>query len=111
MCVCVCLRLCQGDWFIATGRWRRPDPGHASPPDASRRAPTSLSNENILVCAPTGAGKTNIAMIAVLREVGAHRDAASGRIDKGAFKIVYVAPMKALAAEVGAAVAAGSAHL
>eukprot|EP00955_Chlamydomonas_euryale_P107507 365775-Chlamydomonas_euryale.AAC.10 len=27
------------------------------------------SNENLLVCAPTGAGKTNIAMIAVLREV------------------------------------------
>ena len=28
------------------------------------------SNENLLVCAPTGAGKTNIAMLAVLREVG-----------------------------------------
>ena len=27
------------------------------------------SNENLLVCAPTGAGKTNIAMLAVLREV------------------------------------------
>ena len=26
-------------------------------------------NENLLVCAPTGAGKTNIAMLAVLREV------------------------------------------
>jgi replicative superfamily II helicase len=30
------------------------------------------SNENLLVCAPTGAGKTNIAMIAVLREIGAN---------------------------------------
>jgi replicative superfamily II helicase len=30
------------------------------------------SNENLLVCAPTGAGKTNIAMMAVLHEVGQH---------------------------------------
>ena len=27
-----------------------------------------MSNENLLVCAPTGAGKTNIAMMAVLHE-------------------------------------------
>jgi replicative superfamily II helicase len=30
------------------------------------------SSENILVCAPTGAGKTNVAMLAVLRELGQH---------------------------------------
>ena len=29
------------------------------------------SNENLLVCAPTGAGKTNIAMMAVLHEARA----------------------------------------
>lgn len=57
------------------------------------------SNQNMLVCAPTGAGKTNIAMIAVLHEVSQHRDA-TGVLHKDGFKIVYVAPMKALAAEV-----------
>lgn len=56
------------------------------------------SNENLLVCAPTGAGKTNIAMITVLREIAANM--AHGVIQRDAFKIVYVAPMKALAAEV-----------
>ncbi|GMH17017.1 hypothetical protein Nepgr_018858 [Nepenthes gracilis] len=56
------------------------------------------SNENILVCAPTGAGKTNIAMIAILHEVVQHFK--DGYLHKDEFKIVYVAPMKALAAEV-----------
>ncbi|GMH32834.1 hypothetical protein BSKO_00668 [Bryopsis sp. KO-2023] len=58
------------------------------------------SNENILVCAPTGAGKTNIAMITILREISLHMRYMT--IQKGEFKIVYVAPMKALAAEMTA---------
>uniref|UniRef100_A0A453INF2 RNA helicase n=1 Tax=Aegilops tauschii subsp. strangulata TaxID=200361 RepID=A0A453INF2_AEGTS len=61
---------------------------------------TYNTNENILVCAPTGAGKTNIAMIAVLHEVKQHFR--EGILHKNEFKIVYVAPMKALAAEVTA---------
>ncbi|KAK4804036.1 hypothetical protein SAY86_003853 [Trapa natans] len=56
------------------------------------------TNENILVCAPTGAGKTNIAMISILHEIGQHFK--EGFLHKDQFKIVYVAPMKALAAEV-----------
>ena len=57
-----------------------------------------FSNENLLVCAPTGAGKTNIAMTCILREVGQHIED-DEVVDLGEFKIVYVAPMKALAAE------------
>ncbi|KAJ8411442.1 hypothetical protein AAFF_G00162500 [Aldrovandia affinis] len=56
------------------------------------------TNENLLICAPTGAGKTNIAMLAVLHEVRKHLEP-GGVIRKDQFKIVYVAPMKALAAE------------
>ncbi|KAL4657484.1 activating signal cointegrator 1 complex subunit 3 [Arapaima gigas] len=56
------------------------------------------TNENLLICAPTGAGKTNIAMLTVLHEIRQHLQP-GGVICKDEFKIVYVAPMKALAAE------------
>nr|XP_032829466.1 activating signal cointegrator 1 complex subunit 3 [Petromyzon marinus] len=56
------------------------------------------TNENLLICAPTGAGKTNVAMLTVLREVRQHVGP-GGLLNSGDFKIVYVAPMKALAAE------------
>ncbi|KAL6011996.1 hypothetical protein ACLOJK_002466 [Asimina triloba] len=73
---------------------------------------TYHTNENILVCAPTGAGKTNIAMIAILHEypvatlglvkimLQIKQHFKDGILHKDEFKIVYVAPMKALAAEV-----------
>ena len=32
-----------------------------------------LPPQNMLVCAPTGAGKTNVAMLAMLHEIGLHR--------------------------------------
>ena len=57
------------------------------------------TNDNLLVCAPTGAGKTNIAMLTILHEIGLHIDE-NGEYLPEDFKIVYVAPMKALAAEV-----------
>jgi activating signal cointegrator complex subunit 3 len=56
------------------------------------------TNENLLISAPTGAGKTNVAMLTVLREINNNIDA--GVIRRDQFKIIYVAPMKALAAEV-----------
>ncbi|KAI2509391.1 Sec63 Brl domain [Fragilaria crotonensis] len=67
------------------------------------------SSENILLCAPTGAGKTNVAMMAMLNVIGRYRkegqddetkDSAIGSLDLDKFKIVYVAPMKALVQEV-----------
>ncbi|WFD33124.1 RNA helicase [Malassezia sp. CBS 17886] len=69
-------------------------------PVQSRCFPTAFgSDEPMLLCAPTGAGKTNVAMLTILRELGKWRDAATGALDLGAFKVVYVAPMKALVAE------------
>ena len=55
--------------------------------------------DNMLVCAPTGAGKTNVALLAMLHEIGLHRGE-DGNIDLEGFKIVYLAPMKALVAEI-----------
>ncbi|KAJ3033781.1 DEIH-box ATPase [Rhizophlyctis rosea] len=57
------------------------------------------SDENMLLCAPTGAGKTNCAMLTILREVGKNMDEATGQINLDKFKIIYIAPMKALVAE------------
>lgn len=57
------------------------------------------SDENLLLCAPTGAGKTNVAMLSVLRMIANHRNADTGRLDLKSFKAVYVAPLKALVSE------------
>lgn len=66
----------------------------------SRLYPSAFgSDENLLLCAPTGAGKTNVAMLTILREMDNHRDPDTGKIDLDAFKIVYIAPMKALVQE------------
>ena len=53
----------------------------------------------MLVAAPTGAGKTNVALLTVLNTIRQYTDP-GGKIRLRDFKIVYVAPMKALAAEV-----------
>jgi activating signal cointegrator complex subunit 3 len=56
------------------------------------------TRENMLICAPTGAGKTNVAMLTILNEIKLHSRGVDD-IDLSSFKIVYIAPMKALAAE------------
>ncbi|KAL8269770.1 hypothetical protein Esti_006299 [Eimeria stiedai] len=86
-----------------------------------------LTGASFLVCAPTGAGKTNIALLALLQQLNEYRHlkdskAAPGRKHSSAreahygecsssgwsppspkhFKAVYIAPMKSLAAEITA---------
>jgi antiviral helicase SLH1 len=66
------------------------------------------TSENMLICAPTGAGKTDAAMLAILNAIGhnispnpvAEPDATEFVVNTEDFKIIYVAPMKALAAEI-----------
>jgi pre-mRNA-splicing helicase BRR2 len=60
--------------------------------------------ENILLCAPTGAGKTNVALLTMLNVIAQYRlegaaDDDSAALDLDGFKIVYIAPMKALVQE------------
>lgn len=54
---------------------------------------------NMLVCAPTGSGKTNVALLAMLRELGKHRNPETGEFRLDDFKIIYIAPLKALVQE------------
>lgn len=56
-------------------------------------------SENMLVCAPTGSGKTNVAMLTILNVMSQFR-LRDGSFDLAGFKIVYIAPMKALVQEV-----------
>ncbi|KAL8729952.1 MAG: hypothetical protein Q9166_004397 [cf. Caloplaca sp. 2 TL-2023] len=66
------------------------------------------TSENMLICAPTGAGKTDVAMLAILNAISHNAvpnpieepDATDFTVKLEDFKIVYVAPMKALAAEI-----------
>ncbi|RDB22853.1 putative helicase mug81 [Hypsizygus marmoreus] len=68
------------------------------------------SNENLLICAPTGAGKTDVAMLTILRVIEQHRSSfpenentiahIRSSINRDSFKIIYVAPMKALVSEI-----------
>lgn len=83
------------------------------------------TNENMLICAPTGAvstalllfnsvaksveqGKTDAAMLTILNTIARNatpdpheiRDADDFTVEMDGFKVIYVAPMKALAAEI-----------
>lgn len=54
------------------------------------------TSQNMLVCAPTGAGKTVCALLVMLRCIGDFFK--NGVLDRS-FKIIFVSPMKALASE------------
>ena len=66
------------------------------------------TNENMLICAPTGAGKTDAALLAILNTISHNLtpnpmekpSASDFTVNFEDFKIIYVAPMKALAAEI-----------
>ncbi|GMY20968.1 DExH-box ATP-dependent RNA helicase DExH12-like [Fagus crenata] len=55
--------------------------------------------DNLLLCAPTGAGKTNVAVLTILQQIALNRNS-DGSYNHNDYKIIYVAPMKALVAEV-----------
>jgi pre-mRNA-splicing helicase BRR2 len=63
------------------------------------------TSENLLLCAPTGAGKTNVACLTMLNILGQYKrpkrdEDEKEDFDLSSFKIVYIAPMKALVQEV-----------
>lgn len=58
------------------------------------------SDKSLLICAPTGAGKTNIAVLAMLREILKYPREDESGFEKDKFKIIYVAPIKALVQEI-----------
>lgn len=69
-------------------------------PIQSKCFPTAFHDDgNMLVCAPTGSGKTNVAMLAMLREIGKNRNPDTGEIMLDDFKIIYISPLKALVQE------------
>ncbi len=53
----------------------------------------------MLCCAPTGSGKTNVALMAIARLVNKALDGKTGKVGSE-FRIVYLAPLKALASEI-----------
>jgi pre-mRNA-splicing helicase BRR2 len=66
----------------------------------SKCFPTAFNDDdNMLICAPTGSGKTNVAMLTMLREIGKNRNPETGEIMLDDFKIIYIAPLKALVHE------------
>jgi pre-mRNA-splicing helicase BRR2 len=53
----------------------------------------------MLICAPTSSGKTNIAVLSILQTLKQYKKN-DGSFETSRFKIVYIAPMKALVAEI-----------
>jgi len=58
-----------------------------------------FTDENLLICAPTSSGKTNIALLTILHLISKYRNENNNIINLNKFKIIYIAPMKALVKE------------
>ncbi|KAK4699669.1 hypothetical protein P7C70_g6591, partial [Phenoliferia sp. Uapishka_3] len=64
------------------------------------------TSENLLICAPTGAGKTDVALLTILRTLSLlslsplTKNGTADLPPASTWKIIYVAPLKALAAEI-----------
>jgi pre-mRNA-splicing helicase BRR2 len=94
MCVCIyiyiCVCVCVYCWSACGGS---PSFSPAQGTEALNRVQSRLhktalfTNENLLLCAPTGAGKTNVALLTMLHEIGRHRNE-DGSINKNEFKVV-----------------------
>lgn len=91
------------DNFDAIGRVAFSNCSHLNPMQSLVYETAYKTNKNMLVAAPTGSGKTNVAMMAVLNELrnyfkpGTTEMVAPNISEK--FKIIYIAPMKSLATE------------
>ncbi|KAL6927019.1 hypothetical protein ACO0SA_004106 [Hanseniaspora valbyensis] len=57
------------------------------------------SEKNVLVCAPTGAGKTNIAILSILQTISKYINEKGKLKQDSHFKCVYIAPLRALVQE------------
>ncbi|KAG4303783.1 hypothetical protein PORY_002808 [Pneumocystis oryctolagi] len=93
--------------------WIRPIFGNTEKlnPIQSKLYPVAFGkDDNLLICAPTGAGKTNVAMLCILNELNKHRNESTGEFNKSNFKIVYIAPLKALVQEMAGNFSSRLAH-
>lgn len=69
-------------------------------PIQSKVFPAAFNGDsNMLICAPTGSGKTNIALLTVLKTLSRFYNTETKKLNLSAFKIVYIAPLKALVQE------------
>lgn len=91
------------DNFDAVGQVAFAGCSHLNPMQSVVFETAYKTNKNILVAAPTGAGKTNVAMMTVLNELRKwFKPGTTEMTDRNCsekFKIIYIAPMKSLATE------------
>ena len=58
----------------------------------------NLSSPSLLLSLPQGAGKTNVALLCILREMHKHMNS-DNSVNLDSFKVIYIAPMRSLVQE------------